>query len=253
MASPYRLFVASNETLTSHMRRVVLTGEELDDFPEDQESGYIKLLLGDDPEQPIRRTYTIRRFNSAARELTLDFVDHGDSGPASAWVRRAKAGDSVRIAGPGAKKLVDPNADWFLIAGDMSALPAISVNLEQLPADAKGYALIEISGEDDRLDLRVPAGIDLQWIVNHDEGSPNQPLIERLKSVEWLPGSPYAWFAGEFSAMRHARQYLRNERGLGKQALYLSCYWKLGDSDEGMKRAKRIDADEDQLAQAKAS
>ena len=37
------------------------------------------------------------------------------------------------VSGPGPKKLVDMNADWFLIAGDMSALPAISVNLEKLP------------------------------------------------------------------------------------------------------------------------
>ncbi|MEM8940938.1 MAG: siderophore-interacting protein [Pseudomonadota bacterium] len=250
MPRPYSLTVHSNESLTPHMRRVVLTGDELADFPEDQESGYVKLLLGGDPEKPLRRTYTIRRFDPSLRHLTLDFVDHGDGGPASAWVRRAQPGDDITIAGPGAKKLVDNTADWFLIAGDMSALPAISVNLAQLPDKARGYALIEIVGEEDRIDIKVPAGIDLQWIVNPRSDEPNVPLIERLRSVEWLAGQPYVWFAGEFSAMRQVRRYIRDERGVPRKSMYLSCYWKLGDTDEGMKIAKREDALEDEAATA---
>ena len=38
------------------------------------------------------------------------------------------------------------------------------------------------------------------------------------------------------------------ERGIDRRAMYLSCYWKQGDTDEGMKRAKRIDAERDKAA-----
>jgi hypothetical protein len=31
--------------------------------------------------------------------------------------------------------------------------------------------------------------------------------------------------------------------GVDKRAMYVSCYWKIGDSDEGMKRAKQLDRD----------
>ncbi len=244
MPTRYELSVTSNHSLTPHMRRIRLTGEALADFPEDQESGYVKLVLGSGTgDKPLMRSYTIRAFDASRRELTLDFVDHGDTGPASAWARRASAGDRITIAGPGEKKLADPDADWFLLAADMSALPALAVNLERLPADARGYAVIEILSEADRQTINAPAGIDVQWIVNPDNERENTVLADAIRNIEWLPGTPYPWFAGEFSTMRILRRYFRDEQGIDKRAMYLSSYWKIGDTDEGMKRAKRMDSE----------
>ncbi len=47
-----------------------------------------------------------------------------------------------------------PQADWYLFAGDHTALPAISAMLEQLPATAKGLAFIEVpdAGKSQRLE-----------------------------------------------------------------------------------------------------
>ncbi len=245
MPGSYDLTVVTNDQLTPHMRRIVLHGEALSTFPADQESGYVKgafELHGN----PVMRSYTIRRFDARAQTLVLDFVDHGDSGPASAWASRARPGDPLTVRGPGEKKLVDPAADWYLLAGDLSAVPAISVNLEQLRADARGYALLEVPSADDIQQLEAPSGIDVQWLVNDDASAPNRLLIEQLRRVAWLPGTPYPWFAGEFDGMREARRYLRDERGIDRRAMYLSCYWKLGEPDEGMKLAKRADAQADQ-------
>ena len=242
MASQYDLAVVSNKSLTPHMRRITRHGESLADFPADQESGYVKLVLGTDSgDKPIMRSYTIRAFDAARREMTLDFVDHGDTGPASAWARRAEPGTRVTVRGPGEKKLVDPQADWFLLAGDMSALPALTVNLEKMPADARGYAVIEVLSEADRQEIRVPAGIDVRWIVNEDNERENTLLADEVQNVDWLPGTPYPWFAGEFNTMRLVRRYFRDEKGIDKRAMYVSSYWKIGDTDEGMKLAKRMD------------
>ncbi|MEO0972432.1 MAG: siderophore-interacting protein, partial [Pseudomonadota bacterium] len=173
----------------------------------------------------------------------LDFVDHDHGGPASRWAASCEIGSTITVRGPGGKKLVDPSADWFLIAGDMSALPAISVNLETLPAHARGYAVIEVLDDDDIQPLAIPDGVQLHWVVD-PHGTRNEALIARLRSLPWLPGRAYPWFAGEFHGMREARAYLRGERAIDRQQMYLSCYWKHGDTDEQMKAAKRRDAEE---------
>ncbi|MEM6708340.1 MAG: siderophore-interacting protein [Pseudomonadota bacterium] len=245
MAGIYQLTVVSNESLTPSMRRVVLTGSDLESFPAAQESGYVKLELTDAEGSRVMRSYTIRAFDPQTQRLLLDFVDHGDAGPASAWARHVQPGESITIRGPGEPKRVDPSADWFLIAGDLSALPAIAANLEGLRRDAQGYVFIEIPDPADQQSIDAPPGMTVRWILNADPTCPNKPLLEALEAQAWLPGTPYPWFAGEFEGMRRARRYLRDQRGIDKRAMYLSCYWKLGDTDEGMKRAKRADAEAD--------
>ncbi|MEM7217279.1 MAG: siderophore-interacting protein [Pseudomonadota bacterium] len=245
MPAQYQLTVAHNDSLTPHMRRIRLTGSDLRDFPADQESGYVKLLVEREDGETVPRSYTIRAFDARREMLTLDFVDHGDSGPASAWARRAEPGAAVTIRGPGEKKLADPAADWFFLAADLSALPALAVNLEVLRRDASGYAIIEVPSLDDRQNIDAPTGIDVQWIVNEDAAAPNRALVDTVLRQPWLEGRAYPWFAGEFDGMRALRKYFRDERGIDRKAMYLSCYWKLGDTDEGMKKAKRRDAESD--------
>lgn len=81
--------------------------------------------------------------------LRCRLVLHEDAGRASEWAKNARPGGNILIGGPGPKKLLDNTADWCLLVGDMTALPAISVNIEQLPADARGYAVIEVTDESD--------------------------------------------------------------------------------------------------------
>ena len=245
MPQQYDLIVRSNESLTPHMRRIVLEGEDLANFPEHQESGHVKVAFELDNGDRVLRSYTIRAFDRTI--LTLDFVDHGDSGPASKWARGAKAGQAITIFGPGVKKLVDPQADWFLIGGDLASLPAISVNLETLPPDAKGYAVIEIPSEADQQPLIHPKGVELIWLVIQEKDLPNELLTQTIRSLKWLEGTPYPWFAAEFHGMRDMRKYLRDERGVDRREMYLSCYWKYGETDEGMKKAKQLDAQDDAL------
>lgn len=250
MPTRYDLTVAERHTLTPHMLRVVLTGPSLEDFPQDQASAYVKVAVPAADGTLVRRSYTVRHHDVRQRRLTLDFLDHGDDGPASRWVRRARTGDPLAVYGPGARKLVDPHADWVLLGGDMTALPAISVNLEQLPDHAKGYAVIEVPDAADRQALNAPPGVELIWVIDPDPAPPNGKLVDTIRALEWLPGTPYPWFAGEFDGMRRMREYLRTERGLDRGNMYLSCYWKAGESDEGLKRAKRLDAERESGALA---
>lgn len=237
------LTVVRKQHLSPNMIRIILGGQALADFPEGQESGYVKLCFT----SPVRcvRSYTIRAFDPRKKELTLDFVAHGDNGPASAWASSSQVGDVITIDGPGAVKLVDVSADWFLITGDMTALPAISVNLEKLPSNAKGYAVIEILSEADKQILTAPKGIDIQWVINPHPDKPNTLLADAVKALTWLEGSPSVWCASEFESMRSLRRYCKQEQQVERGQLYASSYWKMGDTDEGNKAAKKTDTEAD--------
>ncbi|PCJ43402.1 MAG: NADPH-dependent ferric siderophore reductase [SAR86 cluster bacterium] len=237
------LTVVKKQQLTPNMLRITLGGEELENFPQDQDGGYIKLLLETD-KGSLKRSYTIRAFRSESLELDVDFVLHGENGhagPASEWASKVTIGDHVNLTGPGPVKRISTTEDWYFIAGDMTALPAISVNLEAMPRDAKGYAIIEIIEDADKQKFNSPEGIEIRWVINPHPELANSILPDALKVLPWLEGKPNVWLACEFSGMKQLRDYFKKENNVSKNEIYISSYWKIGDTDEGHKKAKALD------------
>ncbi|WP_119396509.1 siderophore-interacting protein [Salinibius halmophilus] len=253
---PRLVYVAHSQRLTPNMHRLVLAGPELADYPNDIASGYIKLMFNE-AGQPIRslnakaegtkislRTYTIRDYDPKVPSITVDFAMHGEGqaeGIASRWARTCQVGDEIVIGGPGPANIVDLEADWFFFVGDMTSLPAISCNLEQLPPDAQGHAVIEVTDVKDIQPLDVPTGISIDWVVNATPGHQSE-LVERTKEKTWLEGVPQIWVACEFSNMRELRKHFKSF-GATKQNLYISSYWKAGLVEEAHKEVKRADAE----------
>lgn len=250
--------VLSSQQITPNMQRIVLTGSDLSHFPSGYESGYIKLLFtkqglalrpNDALEQLSKknialRTYTVRAFDAQTQALTIDFALHTSehtNSPASDWAKTAKIGDEMIIGGPGATKQPDQDAAWYLFIGDMTALPAISCHLENLPEDAKGFAIIEVTSQADIQVLKKPSNIEIIWLINPTPGK-NTQLFSCLKSVVWLPDIPFVWCACEFDTMRHLRKWLKSEKQLEKHNMYISSYWKYGHTEEQHKIEKQADA-----------
>ncbi len=125
----------------------------------------------------------------------------------------------------------------------MTALPAISVNLAALDPAARGVAVIEVMSADDRQELAKPDGVELRWLVCPQPGMCTAEIEAAVRSVAWPGEGIYAWSASEFTAMQALRAYLRDERGLGPDRLYISSYWKSGLTEEGHKVVKREDAE----------
>lgn len=242
--------VISTQTISPNMQRLILQGDFLADFPSDCEGGYIKLLFNEQggtdlstvPEgvRPVMRTYTIRRFFKDNKAIEVDFVRHiskdNASGFASRWAMAAQVGDQIEIRGPGSISALNLEADWFLLAADMTALPALSVKAKALPENAKGYAVIKVVHPDDIQALELPSGIELHWITGE--------LGEAVRNLAWLKGQASAWVACEFDEMRQLRQYLRNDKALERDFIYISSYWKKGVSEDGHKALKHQDAQE---------
>lgn len=241
-----QLTVVSSQQLTQNMLRLTLHGEDLAAFPADAEGSYFKFAFpSQNPERPVMRTYTVANFRQDRLEIDVDFMLHGSGvadGVAAPWAMQASAGDTVSVFGPGPATFINPQADWFLLAADMTALPALTANLSLLPADAIGYVVVEILSEQDQQELAVPDGIEVKWVVNPQAGSDKAPLHQAIEQLSWLEGQVSIWTACEFKTMKKIRQFYREEKTVQKPNLYISSYWKKGLQEEEHKLAKREDA-----------
>ncbi|NED10060.1 siderophore-interacting protein [Streptomyces sp. SID9124] len=250
--------VLRTEQITPHMIRVVLGGDGLADFAlAGYTDHYLKLCFapeGADYDHPFdiarireeyprelwptTRTYTVRSWDAAARELAIDFVVHGDEGLAGPWAARAKAGDQVTFLGPGGGYAPDASAGWHLLAGDESALPAIAAALEQMPAGAVVRAFVEVEDAAEEQKIATPDGVGITWL--HRAGRPvGEALTAAVTGLEFPPGDVQAFVHGEAGFVKDIRRHLRLERGIPASQLSISGYWRLGHDDESWRSVKR--------------
>ncbi|WP_329389671.1 siderophore-interacting protein [Streptomyces sp. NBC_01716] len=250
--------VIRTQRITPHMVRLVLGGEG----PAGLRSGgftdhYVKLLFAaegvsypepfdmdrireDFPREqwPTTRTYTVREWNPAAGEITIDFVVHGDEGLAGPWAAAAKPGETVRFLGPGGSYAPDPAADWHLFVGDESALPAIAASVEQAPEGARIKVFVEVEAPEEEQKIAAPAGAEIVWL--HRGGRPvGEALVAAVRALEFPAGDVHAFVHGEAGFVKELRRHLRHDRQIPRERLSISGYWRLGQNDEAWRAVKR--------------
>ena len=189
-------------------------------------------------QQPVTRTYTLRRADQERQELTIDFVVHGDKGIAAPWAAHAEPGDLLTMSGAGGAYRPDPDCDWHLFVGDESALPAICSALEALPADARGLAYLETSDPGEYLDATPPSGVQVSWLHRPEPGRQPQLLADALAAGPWLSGRADVFAHGERESMKAVRAALKGRLGDGDQ-LSLSGYWAAGRTEDVFQSEKR--------------
>ncbi|MDT5008760.1 MAG: hypothetical protein QOH57_377 [Mycobacterium sp.] len=269
--------VVRTEQISPHIVRVVLGGKGFETFvPNEFADAYCKVLfVREDVDvaalpapltsesfqllpadrQPSIRTLTVRWDDADSRQIAIDFVVHGEHGVAGPWAAKAQPGQPAYLMGPSGAYTPDPGADWHLLAGDESALPAIARALEALPADAVARVFVEVAGADDEIELRCAADVDVKWIyrggradlVGADRAGDHAPLIEAVTTTNWLPGQAQVFIHGEAQAVMHnLRPYIRKERGVDAKWASISGYWRRGRTEELFREWKR------ELAQTEA-
>ncbi|WP_399883035.1 siderophore-interacting protein [Streptomyces sp. BBFR51] len=253
---PHTAQVVRTERLTPHMQRVVLGGEGLSAFSADTcTDHYVKLLFpaggATYPEPfdmerireefpreqwPVTRTYTVRHWDAEHLEMTLDFVIHGDEGLAGPWAKRVRPGESVHFMGPGGAYAPDTDADWHLLAGDESALPAIARSLEALPDGTRAFAFIEIDGSEE--EQKIDSDVEVVWLHRGDRPV-GRALVEAVRALDFPEGRVHAFVHGEAACVKELRRYLRVEREISREDLSISGYWRLGHNEDGWQASKR--------------
>ena len=247
------------EPLTPHMVRVVLAGEELEGFTTRGPAEHLKVnfpapgessvvlpewgadgpILREGQQRPLNRTYTPRRWNQNAKELTVDFLLHGE-GPGSTWAQQARPGQIVAVSHqPGGSYKVDDAADWYLIGGDEAALPAVGTLLEALPASCFAHVFVEVADAAEEMELESPARFQVTWLRHGGAtGRVGRKLEHAVREFRFPEGSGRVWIGCEAGVMREIRRHLLNERGMDRTHAHTQGYWKYGamnhpDNDRG--------------------
>jgi NADPH-dependent ferric siderophore reductase len=201
--APYKLFNAAlhRKTLVSpHMMRITLADPSISDmatwapdqrvklfFPAEdgsparlaQEGGWyarFRSMLAS--RRPAMRTYTIRHLRAEQGEVDIDFVLHGETGPASRWALHAQPGASMQILAPdrGFSAQDAGGFEWkppqvlkqVLLVADATALPAAMSILEALAATTEPpqtQAYFEVDSAADMLSGPDWPGLSVQWLV----------------------------------------------------------------------------------------
>jgi len=149
-----------------------------------------------DTQRPAARTYTIRALRPENAEVDVEFVLHGDNGPASRWAMHAQPGDRLDMTAPDATAEGPAQGyEWkppqgvrrILLIADETALPAaagILETLDDLPLKPKVEALLEVPHLDDVQSL--PQAAKLHWLARDTEPScrHGELLMRALRDID---------------------------------------------------------------------
>jgi len=242
-----------------------LPGQDAPQVPQG-EDWYTRYRALPEGERAPMRTYTIRALRPEAGEVDVDFVLHGETGPASRWATHARIGDRIGLLAPDAQVADSsqgfewkPPADVqrVLLVADDTALPAVAGILEDLarwPHPPQVQAFLEVAHDADVLPLAAPVGAQLFWLAR--EGAAHGQLLQQavlarvgplgLRAAEqdlaeididqdilWEQASAqggglYAWVAGEAGAVMAIRRHLVKDCGIDKRAITFMGYWRHG-------------------------
>jgi NADPH-dependent ferric siderophore reductase len=251
----HRLTVLRSERLTPHLVRVVLGGPGVAgivdngctdryvklafrrpgvDYPEPLDVGAVRETMPRS-DWPIMRTYTIRSLDHAAGEMVIDFVVHGDTGVAGPWALAAQPGDELVLQGPGGAYAPADDADAHVMIGDEAALPAIAAACERVAPGTPVHAFVEVDGPDDELALDCPGELTVQWCHRDAGGS----VVDTVQGAAWPAGRVQAFVHGETSQVKALRSHLLDERGIDRELLSISGYWRKGLDEEAFQADKR--------------
>lgn len=290
---PYRAHVLAIRRLSPGFARVSLVCDDFETFGTERLDQRIKLVfpLPDGSFSPLDaddwyghwralpegrrnpfRTYTVRDVDPRERRVDVDFVVHGDGGPAARWLASAAPGDALVVIGPDA---LSPHSgvgiDWrpgeatdLLLAGDETAAPAIVSILEALPPTRRAHAFIEVPTAADMLPVRVGRNVEVTWVARDggEHGCALLPAVtgwlaahpdvvaaaaagrtQRLEDVDvdadilWdspgeAAGGFYAWIAGESGVVKSLRRLLVRGHGIDRGRVAFMGYWRLGRAEQ---------------------
>lgn len=198
----------------------------------------VKAMRGTIPpeEMPDVRTYTALFPDVEAGTLAIDFVIHGDEGIAGPWAAQAQPGDVLQVNGPGGAYRPAPDADWYLLVGDESALPAIVAALDALDPNASGHLFLLVENPDQQPVLRGPHGIVLHFVHRSDNDGGDGQLARAVQTLDWPEGRVDAFVHGEAQEVMHTlRPWLKNDKGLTRDQLSISGYWRRGRTEDGFR------------------
>lgn len=261
--APNLVQITAITDITPELRRITFSSPALHDYPAQCPAAHLKIFLAhqgqDKPDlptltekgpvwtegkiKPIVRSYTARYIRPELGEIDIEFILHGDEGPASQFAQRAKIGQYIGITYPGGPCLLSRYRHYYLV-GDNTALPAIASLLETMPEQSAGHVFILLNEESGKLELTKPENVQIHWFIGESEFQ-TERLIAEFKKHTLPKDDVYFWLAGENNLVVKLRNYLRKECDYSKEYLYAVPYWRKGSNEEQYHRQRHVVMDEE--------
>lgn len=193
----------------------------------DPERPNIRAAVAELPEaiRPVLRWYTIRRHNAAAGTVEVDIVTHGTGGPGSAWALTVRPGARVGFRQCGALYLPTGTGPACFVVDETGA-PGLAAIMERHDLDADCRVIVETSDPAHLTPLPWHPGLS---IVTRDGGSPGDAALAALTDLD-TSAFDYFYLCGESDLAASCRRLLVTGRGVPKQRVLFSGYWKLGQA-----------------------
>jgi NADPH-dependent ferric siderophore reductase len=206
--TPFDAVVRAREVLGEHLVRLELeapAGFTTTGVPDE----WVALTV---PGQFQTRYYTVRGLTGST--LTLDVVVH-EAGLVTEWAQTDCVGEVVGLSAPKGSFSPPPDAGWVVLAGDLTALPAMA-----RIAETHEVAALHAETPDQPLPAYTTA--EVTW--HHAEpGTSN--LAEVVRGIEWPDGPGYFWMGGESAQMRDIRRHARHDLGWDTRSYDVMGYW----------------------------
>ncbi|QWW70480.1 DUF2218 domain-containing protein [Rhizobium sp. WYJ-E13] len=237
--------VIGARNISPHMRRVTVACDDTRHFahgglhfrllipPKGRVPVWPKLLAdgriewAKDEDALTVRIYTFRSIDLERGEIDIDFVLHeGENVPGAEWAMNAKPGDIAGALGPGGGGV--PDATTMILAGDETALPAISRIAAEVPAGTRLRIFLEVDGPAEELPLPSAGTVDLTWM--HRNGAPagTMGLIENAikDALADAATDTFVWAGCERSEAKRIRDFLKTERAHDRHKMSIGAYWE---------------------------
>lgn len=231
-AQEYVADVLRREQLTPHLVRLTLGGEGLAGFastgiPDE----WIGLVV---PGQFQSRYYTVRFWDGS--ELVLDVVVH-DVGLVTEWASGHGVGDCVgdvvTITAPKGSFAMPDDAQWLLLVGDLTALPAMARIAHERAGAVPTRVVAEVPDDPELLAGYLPEGPQTTWV----QLAGSSQLAGLVESLDWPQGPGYFWMAGESAQMRAIRKHLMRVVKLPSSHYDVMGYWRAVEA----RQPRRVD------------
>ncbi|MFF8938810.1 siderophore-interacting protein [Streptomyces paradoxus] len=227
----YTATVEAVSLIAPRMARITLGGPGMSAFHCDEPTQWVKLFVTDPLDgRPAGRAYTVRHHSPAGPRIDIDVVLHGN-GPAARWAETARPGEEVSFGGPKGSFHPAPDTDFYLLAGDESAQPAVLTIAESLPPGMRGAVYLEVEGPKAEIPVTLPAGLDLVWVHRDAGRAKGEALRDAVLKAAVPPERVAAWAAGESGAVRDIRRHFTEALGLDRRRAYAKGYWKRDEAD----------------------
>lgn len=180
---------------------------------------------------PLARDFTPRWAGpgpDGSPRLRIDFVLHGDAGPASAWAARARPGDELVVAGPRGSKLLPEGMTRLLLVTDESALAAGARWLERVPEGVPVDGLL-LAHDPAVADYLPPELADRAELDVLPASTPPDEIAGTVRQMaEGADERTFAFLAGEAGTLVPLRTLLRELLPNGRDQLSANGYWRHG-------------------------